>query len=106
LAYLIGMGSRDVRLTAVLRDSSGNPLSGRSISFEYKPSSSATWISVGSADTDASGAASVTVAVDVPGVYDFRASFAGDDEYDAAVAEVTNYVVRGRATITLTVEPL
>jgi hypothetical protein len=39
-------------------------------------------------------------------VYDFRASFAGDDEYDAAVAEVTNYVVRGRVTITLTVEPL
>jgi len=100
------MGSRDVRLTAVLRDSAGNPLPGRSISFEYKQSSATTWISAGSADTDASGAASVTVTVDAPGVYDFRASFAGDDEYDATVAEVTNYAVRDRTVITLTVTPL
>jgi hypothetical protein len=100
------MGSRNVRLTAVLRNSGGSPLAGRTILFEYKRSVDAGWVSAGSADTDDSGTASVTVAVDVPGVYDFRASFAGDDEYDAAVAEVTNYVVRDRAIITLTVMPL
>jgi hypothetical protein len=100
------MGSRQVRLVATLRDSNGNPLSGREISFEYKPSASGTWTSAGSADTDASGEASVVVVVDVPGVYDFRASFAGDDQYDAAEAVVANYTVKDRTTITLTVTPL
>ncbi|MFZ8857883.1 MAG: Ig-like domain-containing protein [Candidatus Caldarchaeales archaeon] len=100
------MGSRSVVLTAVLRDSTGNPLSGREILFEYKRSVDATWTNAGSADTDGSGVASVTVVVEAPGVYDFRASFAGDDEYDAASATVTNYTVRDRAVITLTVAPL
>jgi hypothetical protein len=100
------MGSRNVRLTAVLRDSAGNPLADRTISFEYKPSAATTWTSAGSAVTDASGSASVTVVVDVPGVYDFRASFAGDDMYNDAVAEVTNYTVKDRAVIMLVVTPL
>jgi hypothetical protein len=100
------MGSRNVRLTAVLRDSAGNPLANRTISFEYKPSAASAWTGAGSADTDSSGVASVVIMVDVPGVYDFRVSFAGDDMYDGAVAEVTNYTVRDRAVITLTVTPL
>jgi hypothetical protein len=100
------MGTRNVRLTAVLTDSGGNPLSGRTILFEYKASAAATWTRIGTASTDDSGAASVTVAVAVPGVYDFRASFEGDDEYEGTVAEVANYAVKDRAVITLTVTPL
>jgi hypothetical protein len=100
------MVSRDVRLTAVLRDSAGNPLSGRTISFAYKASSAFDWVDAGSANTDGSGTASVTVVVVAPGLYDFRAYFAGDDDYDEAVAEVTNYRVRAGTSITLTVTPL
>jgi hypothetical protein len=100
------MGSRLVVLMAVLRDSGGNPISGRDISFGYKRSADVEWVDVGVSTTDDAGAASVTVAVGVPGVYDFRASFDGDDEHDAAVAEVTNYVVKDRAVIVLTVSPV
>jgi len=100
------MGSRQVRLTAVLRDSAGNPLSGRTISFAYKLSTATAWTSAGTANTDATGTASVTVMLTTPNTYDFRASFAGDAQYDASEATVTNYTVRGRTTITLTVTSL
>ena len=100
------MGSRQVRLTAVLRDSAGNPLSGRTISFAYKLSTATAWTSAGTANTDATGTASVTVMLTTPNTYDFRASFAGDAQYDASEATVTNYTVRDRTTITLTVTSL
>jgi hypothetical protein len=97
------MGTRQVRLTAVLRDSEGKGIRGKTVSFEYKPSNATAWISAGSATTDSSGAASVTVAVTAPGTYDFRASFAGDDQYEPATATVTNYTVKAKTSITLTV---
>jgi hypothetical protein len=100
------MSSRQVRLTAVLRDAANNPLANRTISFEYKPSTATTWTSAGTANTDSSGTASVTVTVTAPGTYDFRARFAGDDQYEPAEATVTNYTVKARTSITLTVTPL
>ena len=100
------MGSRQVRLTAVLRDSANNPLANKSISFEYKPSMTATWTSAGTANTDGSGVASVAITVTTLGTYDFRASFAGDNQYEAAVATVTNYTVKEKTSITLTATPL
>ena len=100
------MGSRQVRLTAVLRDSAGNPLANKTISFEYKPSTAATWTSAGTANTDSSGTASVAITVTTPGTYDFRASFAGDNQYEATTATVTNYTVKEKTSITLTISPL
>ena len=99
------MGSRQVRLTAVLKDSAGNPLSGKSISFSYKQSEATTWTDAGSANTDTSGTASVTVTVTTPGTYDFKADFAGDSQYEAATATVTNYTVKDKTSITLTIVP-
>jgi len=100
------MGSRQVRLTAVLKDSAGSGISGKTISFAYKASSDTTWTSAGTATTDSTGTASVTVTVTAPGTYDFQASFAGDDQYDASTATVTSYVVKDKTSITLTVTPL
>jgi 5-hydroxyisourate hydrolase-like protein (transthyretin family) len=99
------MGNRQVKLTAVLKDSGGNPLSGKSITFEYKASTATTWTNAGSANTDANGTASVTVTVAVPGTYDFRAKFQGDNQYEASEATVTNYAVKDKTTITLTIAP-
>jgi 5-hydroxyisourate hydrolase-like protein (transthyretin family) len=100
------MGSRQVKLTAVLKDSAGNPLANKTISFSYKASTETTWISAGTATTDSTGTASVTVTVTTPGTYDFSASFAGDDQYEASSATVTNYTVKDKTSITLTVTPL
>ena len=49
------MGSRQVRLTAVLKDSGENPLSGKTISFAYKLSTATAWTSAGTATTDSTG---------------------------------------------------
>ena len=99
------MGSRQVRLTAVLKDSGGNPLSGKTISFAYKPSTATAWTNAGTATTDTTGTASVIVTVVTPNVYDFQASFAGDDQYEASTATVS-YTVKDKTSITLTVTPL
>jgi len=100
------MGSRQVRLTAVLKDSGGNPLSGKTISFAYKQSTATAWTSAGTATTDTTGTAYVTVTVTAPGTYDFQASFAGDDLYDAYTATVNSYTVKDKTSITLTPTPL
>jgi hypothetical protein len=99
------MSTRQVRLTATLRDSANNPISGRQITFEYKLSTAATWTSAGSANTDNNGNASVTVSLSVPNTYDFRASFAGDNQYEEATATVTNQTIRARTSLTLNVRP-
>ena len=49
------MGSRQVRLTAVLKDSGGSGISGKTISFAYKASSATAWTSAGTATTDSTG---------------------------------------------------
>ena len=100
------MSSRQFRLTAVLRDSGGNPISGRTISFAYRTSGAATWTNAGTATTGADGSASVIVSLTAPGTYDFQASFAGDSQYDAATATVTNYTVKAGTSLTLTVTQL
>ena len=103
--FEIHMSTRQVRLTAVLRDGGGNPSSGRTISFSYRTSGSTSWTSAGSANTGTDGSASVTVTLNVPGTYDFQASFAGDNQYEPATATVTNQTIRSRTSITLTVTP-
>lgn len=100
------MGTRQVRLTAVLKDSDGKPISGKTISFSYRTSGATTWTNAGTATTGGDGSASVTVSLTVPGTYDFQASFAGDDQYEAATAIVTNYTVKSTTSITLTVTQL
>lgn len=100
------MGTRQVKLVAVLKDSSGKPISGKTISFAYKTSGATTWTNAGTATTGEDGSASVVVSLNVPGTYDFQASFAGDNQYEAATATVTNYTVKDKTSITLTITPL
>jgi len=97
------MGSRQVRLTAVLKDSAGNVLSGKTISFSYRTSGTTSWTSAGTATTDSTGTASVTVTVTTPGTYDFLAQFAGDTQYDASSAEQDSITVKDKTLLTLTV---
>ena len=94
---------RQVRLDATLRDSANSPIANKTIQFFYRASGSTTWTSAGTATTNSSGVASVTVTT--PGTYDFRAYFAGDDQYESAEAIVSIFTVKDRTTITLTVTP-
>lgn len=100
------MTSRQVRLTAVLKDSSGNPISGKTITFSYRKSGTTEWTNAGNATTGTDGSAHVIVSLAAPGAYDFQAHFAGDDQYEAATATIMNYNVKGKASITLTVTQL
>jgi len=96
---------RDVKLEATLTDADGNPLSGKTINFYYRLSGETTWTSAGSATTDSSGKASVTINLDVPNTYDFRAEFEGDDDYEPSSDELDNVKIKAKTTITLTVTP-
>jgi len=102
---VIPMGNRQVQLIAVLKDSSGNPLSGKAIDFQHKLSTATTWTDDGTANTDSTGTATMTIALAVPNTYDFQVSFAGDSQYEASSASVTNYTVKDKTTLTLTVQP-
>jgi hypothetical protein len=98
-------GTRTVIVQAQLKDNGGAPISNKSLSFSYKPSSATTWTSIGTATTNDTGMASVNVTVSTPGTYDFQVSFAGDSEYEASTATVSNVKVKGCTVLTITVTP-
>jgi hypothetical protein len=75
---------RNVKLEALLTDRSGNPVAGRTITFKHKLSSEASWVTDGSRSTGSDGKASLTITVDTPNYYDFRADFAGNGTYGAS----------------------
>jgi len=99
------MPNRNVQLTANLT-ADGSPVSGKAISFMYRVSGSTTWTTAGTANTDTNGNATITVSLTVPQTYDFRAEFAGDDNYESSYAETDNYKVKSKTSITLTNTPL
>jgi hypothetical protein len=103
---VIPLGTRTVRLVATLTDSAGNLLAGKTISFAYKLSSATTWTDAGTATTGSDGKATKDVTVSTPNTYDFKADFAGDDQYEASSAIISNYTVKEKTTLTLTVQPL
>ncbi len=78
-----------VKLIATLTDSKGNPLSGKTINFYYRKHGTSNWTLIGSYTTDNNGKATAEIDLD-PGVYDFRAEFPGDEQYDGSSAEVDN----------------
>jgi len=99
------LATRDVKLEATLTDSGGSPLAGKTISFKYRASGETTWTDAGTGTTDSSGKASVTVSLAAPGTYDFRAEFAGDDEYEPSSDEKDNVTIKAKTVLTLTVTP-
>jgi len=98
------MPLRTVDLTARLTDEDNNPLADKTINFYYRVSGQTQWTSIGSRSTDSNGYATISVDVTVPGTYDFRAHFPGDDQYDESYAEVLNTVIKARTLLTLTVQ--
>jgi hypothetical protein len=94
------------QLDAVLKDANGNLLQGATLSFQYRLSSGMAFTSAGSAVTDSTGTASVTVDLQ-PGVYDIEALFAGTTVYSASKVDVTYDVTAPAAatSVTETVSP-
>jgi hypothetical protein len=99
------MVTRNVRLDATLLTDS-TPLPDKPIEFFHRVSGETTWISDGTVNTNENGVASVTITLDVPQTYDFKADFYGDADYDASTASVLNYRVKAKTTLTLTATPL
>jgi len=102
---VIPLGSRQVQLVATLKDNSGNPISGKTIDFQHKLSADKEWTDDGTAVTDANGVATTTITLTVPNTYDFQASFAGDDQYDASSATILGYTIKSKTVLSLTVQP-
>jgi hypothetical protein len=107
---LQGTGTRNVQLSATLAlTSGGSPVSGASISFQYMLQGASAWTQAGSATTNSSGVASVTVTLTAPDTYVVEATFAGTASYAASTSnEVTESVTPPPAptTLTLTVTEL
>jgi len=104
---VIAMPVRTVQVIATLKDSDGNPLSGKSVNLYYRASGETTWSDIGTNPhtTDSNGQVTDTIDLTVPGTYDFRAEFPGDDQYEASSAELTNQTIKAKTQITLTVTP-
>jgi len=101
------MAARTVQVTATLKDSEGNPLSGKSINLYYRESGTTTWNDIGTNPhtTDANGQVTDTIDLTVPGTYDFRAEFPGDEDYEASSAELTDQTIKAGTQITLEITP-
>jgi len=102
------MPTRTVQVTATLTDTDGNPLSGKPVNLYYRPSGETTWYDIGTNPhtTDSNGQVTDTIDLTVPGTYDFRAEFPGDDQYEASFAEQTNQTIKAKTQITLQITPL
>lgn len=96
---------RPVIVQATLKDQDNNPVSGKTIAFKYRVSGATTWSDAGTAQTNTSGVASVTLNLSAPQTYDFRAEFAGDTDYESSYAEVLSQRIKAKTTMTLTVTP-
>ena len=101
------MPTRPVQVVATLTDADGNPLSGKNVNLYYRTSGETTWTDIGTNPhtTDANGQVTDTIDLAVPGTYDFRAEFPGDDQYEASYAELTNQAIKAKTQITLSVTP-
>lgn len=90
-----------VRLTAVLTTNGAN-LANKVIHFYYRKTGSP-WVLVSSVATNANGVAQTDVELE-QGTYDFRAHFAGDDDYEPSEAVVYSFNVAGVAAPTTKVQ--
>jgi len=101
------MPTRTVLVEAVLTDSDGNPLSGKSVNLYYRPSGTTTWNDIGTNPhtTDTNGKVSDTISLSVPGDYDFRAEFPGDEDYEPSSAQKLSVHIKAKTTISITITP-
>ena len=74
-----------LKLTATLKDSGGNPLSGKTIEF-YKSTDNVNFTLIATKTTNENGVAEATDEITSYGTYYYRARFPGDETYDASEA--------------------
>jgi len=74
-----------LKLTATLKDTEGNPLSGKTIEF-YKSSDGINFSLITTKTTNAEGVAEATDEITAYGTYYYKARFPGDDQYEASEA--------------------
>jgi len=74
-----------LKLTATLKDVSGNPLSGKTIEF-YKSTDNVNFTLIDTKTTDSKGVAETTDEITAYGTYYYKARFPGDETYDASEA--------------------
>jgi len=101
------MATRTVQVTAKLTDINGSPLANKSINLYYRESGQTTWNDIGTNPhtTDTNGEVTDTVDLTAPGVYDFRAEFPGDADYESSYTELLNQKIKAKTQITLTITP-
>jgi hypothetical protein len=95
------LGTRTVRLEALLTDNAGNPLEGKTLTFKHKFSSESSWTTDGTQVTGSDGKASLTIDVETHKYYDFRVEFAGDDVYEASYDEELNVYIAPKTSYTV-----
>jgi len=95
---------RQVKLVAVVTDSSGNRLSNMYVAFEYSEVNGSPY-RLGAVYTDSNGVAEMTISL-TPGTYNFSAIFTGTRYFRESRADVIEYVVKDKTTITFNITPL
>lgn len=76
-----------LKITATLKDSAGNPLPNKTINF-YKSTDNVNWTKIGTQTTDENGQASIYDALPSTTTY-YKAEFPGDDQYEPSSAETS-----------------
>jgi len=84
--YVVG---RNVELEAILE---GSTLPNKPVKFYYRPSGSVEWIYIDTIYTDSEGKARKIISLN-RGIYDFKAVFEGDNDYDSSIDEKYNIEV-------------
>jgi hypothetical protein len=95
------LGTRTVRLEALLTDNAGNPLGGKTLTFKHKFSSESSWTTDGTQVTGSDGKASLTIDVETREYCDFRVEFAGDSTYEASYDEELNVYIAPKTNYTV-----
>jgi hypothetical protein len=90
--------------------SGGSAVSGLPFDFQYRVTGATTWTDIGTADTNASGVATVgptttpaTPALPTPGTYDFQAVFAGNTSYQPLTLQKLSFPITAALSGTITV---
>jgi len=101
---VLGVGTRIVTIYATLEDNTNNAIPGEPVYLYYRQSGTSNWLDIGTnpRTTDSDGNVSGSITLTVPGTYDFRAVFNGDQYYEASSAELNNQLIKSRTKIILT----
>lgn len=99
------MPNRNVKLEATLLSDS-TPLQGKTIEFFHRVTGETQWTSDGTSETNENGIASKTISLTVPETYDFKAYFAGDNDYEPSEAFALAYRVKAKTSLSISVVPL